>query len=140
MKALRSAYIFPEFTPAFPLLTDIISSLHLRVQSSLNPASLARAVSLSNLATFVWTVLQPDKAGDLLEDGDDVPEVGKGKRRLIGEKRVVRRNRMLLLAWKRFWLVVVPKEKRSNEMVLQLWLDFATQVARATDSLIPCLN
>ena len=125
--ALRSTYIFPDYSPPFPLLADIISSFHPLVQSSFNPITLTRAVSLSNLATFVWTILQPDEVGDMLEDTDDASENGKKKWKSTELKRIRRRNRMLLLAWKKFWVVVVPREKRSSESAVRLWLDLATQ-------------
>lgn len=132
--ALRSTYIFPEYSPPFPLLTDLISSFHPRVQSSFNPATLHRAVSLSNLSTFIWAILQPNEAWEMEEDGDDVSENGRTKRRVADVKRIKRRNRMLLLAWKRFWMVVVPREKRSSERALRLWLDFATQASSLSES------
>ena len=133
--ALRRNYIFPEYSPPFPLLTDLISSFHPRVQASLDPVTLTRAVALSNLATFVWTVLQPDEAGDVLMVPEDMEETlprGGGERQRAIEVRKVRgRNRMMLLAWKKFWMVVVPREKRTSETGLRLWLDFATQVRPA---------
>ncbi len=38
---------------------------------------------------------------------------------------------MLMLAWKRFWMVVVPYEKRGRPDGHGVWLDFATFV-------VPC--
>ena len=73
-------------------------------------------------------MLVPDEAGDMLEDLDDFTDGIKDKRKTTEAKRVRKRNRMMLLAWKRFWLVVAPREKRSSESAIRLWLDLATQV------------
>jgi hypothetical protein len=132
--ALREAYIFPPHSPPFPLLSDLISSLHPQVQMAISrhPLMLERAVTMSNLATFVWTILLPDEAGDLLPDESRQYDSDEARRarpvRTTVKERVTQRNRMLILAWKNFWFVVVPREKRSSESALKLWLDFATQV------------
>ncbi|WRT65769.1 uncharacterized protein IL334_002718 [Kwoniella shivajii] len=139
LNGIRNSYIFPPYAPPFPSLTDILESLHSQVRATLHAQSLARAISLSNLSTFVWTISRPDEAGgtfNSLDLDDDGPR--RSSRRIKGRdaqpdeellKKVGRRNMLLLIAWKKFWLVVVPQEKRTSEIALRLWLDFATQVA-----------
>ncbi|WVQ93513.1 hypothetical protein IAU59_000587 [Kwoniella sp. CBS 9459] len=141
LHALRHSYFFPTYSPPFPLLSTILESLHSHVRASIDPACLNRAVALSNIATFAYTMLRPDEAGDLLDSKDadesedtDLPlkrNKGKGRQSKVDPvflKRVARRNDILLLAWKRFWQVVVPMGKRSSESALRLWLDFSTQI------------
>ncbi|OCF31142.1 hypothetical protein I316_07109 [Kwoniella heveanensis BCC8398] len=141
LHALRHSYFFPTYSPPFPLFADILESLHSHVRASLDPTYLHRAVSLSNIATFVYTILRSEEAGDLIESlGSEEPEEptalvtrskGKGRMPQVDPaflKRVERRNDILLLAWKRFWQVVVPTTKRSSESALRLWLDFSTQL------------
>ncbi|KAK8861651.1 hypothetical protein IAR55_002474 [Kwoniella newhampshirensis] len=141
--ALRQSYIFPPYSPPFPLPTDIIESLHSQVRSSVDPSGLVRAVQLSNLATFIWTILRPDEAGSIMsaldiDDGEDesvaerlTRSKGKWKAKEVDDelvRKVRRRNLILLSAWKKFWLVVVPRNKRTSESALRIWLDLATQV------------
>ncbi|WVR03755.1 phenylalanine-tRNA ligase [Kwoniella sp. DSM 27419] len=143
--ALRQSYIFPPYAPPFPLLTDVLDSIHYHVRAALHPPSLAKAVLLSNLATFVYTILRPDDAGDILElidsvvdtDEPDSPPVTRSRGSLVARmdgldldtvRRARRRNSILLMAWKRFWMVVVPRSKRASESALRLWLDFSTQI------------
>ncbi|EIW67227.1 hypothetical protein TREMEDRAFT_64473 [Tremella mesenterica DSM 1558] len=135
---LRQAYILPVYAPPFPLLKDLMESFHPHVRSTFDFASLARSVGLSSLATFVYVILVPDEAGDLLldiEDDDGASQAsggkGKAKARELDQDlraRVRRRNRIMWLAWKKFWLVVVPATQRDSESALRLWLDFATQI------------
>ena len=139
--AIRQAYIFPAYAPPFPTLSDLIHSFDPQIQSSFDFAALGRANGVSSLATFVYTIICPEEAGDLLlevESSEDdlipTPATRKGKAREISRDvrmAVKRRNRMLYLAWKKFWLVVVPLNLRSHEAALRLWLDFATQVGLA---------
>ncbi|WVF65886.1 hypothetical protein IAT40_000623 [Kwoniella sp. CBS 6097] len=142
--ALRHSYFFPTHSSPFPLFADVLESLHSQIRASLDPIYLNRAVGLSNIATFVYTILRSEDAGDLLKP-QDVEESeedinyeamrnrrkGKGKMPQVDPaflKRVERRNEILLSAWKRFWQVVVPLSKRSSESALRLWLDFSTQL------------
>lgn len=102
-------------------------------------------IATSNLVTFVWMILHPDEAGDLLPQDEPEPKRKgrKSRRRALSTddetddgdedwaemaRRVGRRNRMLMLAWRRFWMVVVPYEKRADPTAMGLWLDFATFV------------
>ena len=134
--AARQSYIFSEYSSPFPLLSHLSQALHPDVLSSINSEQLATALSLSNLATFVWVISHPDESGELLQ-ALDVPETpqakGKGRARDEVDVEVLsgvrRRNDMLVRAWKRFWDVVMPREKRSNESALKLWLDLATRVS-----------
>nr|XP_031858466.1 uncharacterized protein CI109_006111 [Kwoniella shandongensis]KAA5525538.1 hypothetical protein CI109_006111 [Kwoniella shandongensis] len=139
--AIRQSYIFPPYSPPFPLPTDILESFHSQVRAAVDPSTLTRAVQLSNLATFIWSILRPDEAGSMLAalDMDDEDNKAgrvtraKGKAKATDVdfellKKVRRRNAILLSAWKRFWLIVVPRDKRTSESALRIWLDFATQI------------
>ena len=118
------------------------------LQTQDNFQLLGRAIQDSNLATWLYAVLQPDAAGELLlagqdEDGHSILSVaadrkGKGPARDDAEDQLARkvrmRNELLLLVWRRFWFVVVPREDRESEGALTLWLDFASFVS------YPCKN
>ena len=123
-------------------MPDILDELDPHVRKQLDLASLDRAVYLCNLANFVYAIFRPDDAGDLLiavDDDDDEMDPtptrsakgNKGARDVekAEMKKISRRNAIMFRAWKMFWLLVVPKEQRVNELPLQLWLDFATQVS-----------
>jgi hypothetical protein len=142
---LRKTYIFSDYASPFPQLNDVLEDLNNQVRTRTDAAVLARALDISNLASFLYTILQPDEAArslgasllDLEDDEEvEVTRTEKGKMkmddgdRLSEVKRNVRaRNRLLNLAWKRFWLIVVGRERRESEEALNLWLDFATQVS-----------
>ncbi|WWC88077.1 uncharacterized protein L201_002981 [Kwoniella dendrophila CBS 6074] len=141
---IRQSYFFPPHSPPFPSYDDTLHSLHLNIQNTLNAQILARAVALSNLATFVWIISRPDEAGisfpnlDIDEENDiqlrrrSTRNKGKDntdQNDLELMRRVKKRNSLLLTAWKRFWLVVVPEQRKTSEIALRLWLDFATQIA-----------
>ncbi|WWC96846.1 hypothetical protein V866_003721 [Kwoniella sp. B9012] len=139
---IRQSYLFPPWSPPFPSYTDILRSLHSQIRATLNAQVLATATDLSNLATFVWTLSRPDEACqsfpsldlDIDDEDEDAPRrstsnKGKGREESELVKRVKMRNALLLIAWKKFWLIVVPAEKRTSEIALRLWLDFATQIA-----------
>ncbi|WWC60397.1 uncharacterized protein I303_102969 [Kwoniella dejecticola CBS 10117] len=139
---LRQSYLFPPYAPPFPSLADTLRSLHEQIQSTLDAQSLAQAIDLSNLATFVWVIARPDEAGDHfqleLDEEDEPPRRRSTRNRPKAQeveidpelaRKVKKRNAMLMMAWKKFWFVVVPQEKRTSEIALRLWLDFATQIA-----------
>ncbi|WVQ65021.1 uncharacterized protein L199_003191 [Kwoniella botswanensis] len=139
---IRQSYLFPPWSPPFPSYTDILQSLHSQIRATLNAQVLATATDLSNLATFVWTLSRPDEACqsfpsldlDIDDEDEDAPRrstsnKGKGREESELVKRVKMRNALLLIAWKKFWLIVVPAQKRTSEVALRLWLDFATQIA-----------
>ncbi|OCF75080.1 hypothetical protein I204_03929 [Kwoniella mangroviensis CBS 8886] len=139
---IRQSYLFPPWSPPFPSYTDILRSLHSQIRDTLNAQALTRAIDLSNLATFVWTLSRPDEACqsfpsldlDIDDEDEDAPRrntrtKGDGKHDSELIKGVRMRNALLLIAWKKFWLIVVPAEKRTSDIALRLWLDFATQIA-----------
>lgn len=72
----------------------------------------------------MWTILHPDETTDLTKYLDDSTS-NDGL-----AERVRKRNELLLLAWKKFWFVVVSRDQRGNETALRLGLDFATLVRK----------
>ncbi|WVW80238.1 hypothetical protein I302_102216 [Kwoniella bestiolae CBS 10118] len=137
---IRQSYLFPPWSPPFPSFIDILRSLHSQIRATLNAQALSCAIDLSNLATFIWTISRPDEAclsfPSLDVDGEDgtaprrsTRNKEKDQENLELVKRVKLRNMLLLIAWKKFWLIVVPEERRTSEIALRLWLDFATQIA-----------
>lgn len=126
------------------------------MKTSENLTLLGSALQTSNLATWLYAVLQPDAAGELLmagleSEGDNLLSVaadrkGKGRQSLVEEdmeateRRVRLRNDLLVMAWKRFWFVVVPKEDRESEGALTLWLDFASFVSLPLASKVSVLT
>ncbi|WWC68548.1 uncharacterized protein I206_102477 [Kwoniella pini CBS 10737] len=138
---IRQSYFFPPYSPPFPSFADTLRSLHSHIQSDLDAPALARAIDLSNLATFVWTISRPDEAGDQFHldlNEDELPRRRSTRNKGRSEEmeidmeilqRVKKRNSLLFMAWKKFWFIVVPQEKRTSEIALRLWLDFATQIA-----------
>lgn len=143
---LRTTYFFAETTSPLPLLSHILDSMDTEVAARLPLEQFQSVIATSNLVTFVWMVLHPDEAGDFLPPDEAEPKrkSRKSKRRAMSTddetddgdedwagmaRRVGRRNRMLMLAWKRFWMVVVPYDKRADPTAMELWLDFATFVS-----------
>lgn len=137
----RNKLFSPDSLP-FNDYDDVREAFHATVRANINTASLERAIHLSNLATFIWVLLRPDEAHLLL------PEEGDGFRRgaLRGAsmgasgsgvqdphdvvKMVAKRNRVLRMAWKRFWKDVIPRNMRSNKSAIERWATFSTQVGR----------
>jgi hypothetical protein len=145
---LRQEYIFATHAPPFPILVDLLDAIHPNVRTAIHHAALERAMALSNLATFVWVILRPDECWSLIdevaEEVDERPSkrssraTAKGKERAMADQldaeqeqlraRVRRRNEILRKAWKNWWMVVVPREKRSQVMARLMWLEMLTQV------------
>lgn len=121
------------------------SSLHPNILNNIDTTQLVNTLALNNLATFIWVISQPDVAQELYRARDvaATPAKGKGKARARGLDdetlgHVRRRNAILLKAWKEFWNVAVPRNKRSSDRALELWLDFATIVGFRNDSALIC--
>jgi hypothetical protein len=114
-----------------------------------NIAMLGSALQMSNLAMWLYSIVQPDVAGEMLSagldsEGDNLLSVaadrkGKGRSSQVEAdmdmvaRRVRLRNELLVLAWKRFWFVVVPKENREDESAMTLWLDLGSFVCHLSD-------
>lgn len=134
--------MFSKHAPPFADLHSFVSALH--PGNAYNPLVLSHALDLSNICTFIYTILFPDEAAELLKDMDPyfLDDIegnrsgsgkGKGKEERLGaqvEDSVKRRNQLLLMAWKKFWVVVIPREMKGSDSALKLWLDFATMVCR----------
>lgn len=107
---------------------------------------LDQVVTRCNLATFVYTIMRPDEAGDLVrpDDEDIIPSKAskKGKERAHDRsindlQDIDKRNAMLRKAWKRFWLVAKPPTELVNATYIELWLNFASQVCGSADNSSP---
>lgn len=125
--AYRDDSIFPEQAPPFVSYSSVITSLHDRIQGQIRPGLLLRAVSLSNLATFAWVISDPDRAADLLMG----PETNYDPKAGLAN-HVQQRYRIMLMAWKKFWTVIVPPEQKTGEAgeeAMKLWLALGTQVS-----------
>lgn len=136
MTAIRRTYIFAPHAPPFPDFAEVEEALDPQVRTINNLERMRDALQLSNLATWVYTIIAPDQAGDLLRDldtGADDPFQVRSRGKGVGSDQVIdrvrRRNEILVMAWKNFWSVVVPVEKRDSESALTVWLDFATFVS-----------
>jgi hypothetical protein len=154
LPVMRTRYLFAPHPKPFLSLLDVVSDLDPQLRNTFGShSSLAHAVQLTNLARFIYAIMQPDDAGHLaagldtpdadeekpnLENGQHGKSKARGKaqeeeaaRLLYIERRrkVRRRNLILLAVWKRYWDTIVPKNMRSNESAIRLWLDLATQVS-----------
>lgn len=87
------------------------------------------SLRLSNIATFLRVILDPDTAGDLFAYTDTASQ-GSGNPL---EHHVRQRNNVLELAWKRFWEAVVPPALQNSNESLTVWLELATQVRNNLD-------
>lgn len=110
---------------------------------------LDQVVTRCNLATFVYTIMRPDEAGDLVrpDDEDIIPLKAskKGKERAHDRsfndlQDIDKRNAMLRKAWKRFWLVAKPPTEPVNATYIELWLNFASQVRGSGDKFMADLE
>ncbi|WVQ78792.1 hypothetical protein IAT38_000883 [Cryptococcus sp. DSM 104549] len=137
--SLRQTHIFDPNASPFPTVAEVSKDINPRLTASIDSTTFDVLVRLSNLTTFVWAIIRPDEASEILVpvdqgiDPDAYDARAKARASLVraGEvdRDVVRRrNRLLLMAWKHFWVVVVPKEKRSSEHALHLWREFSTQI------------
>ncbi|KAK4689913.1 hypothetical protein P7C73_g208, partial [Tremellales sp. Uapishka_1] len=141
--ALRRSSLFSAQSQLFPSFLEAINDFSPRNHEAIlrHPVILTRAINLSNLATFVKIILEPEDAVDLVDDSTTASahndkarnRNGKGKEKAVDaidteRERAAKRDRVLMLAWKQYWFVVVPREKRDNSVALRLWLDFATQI------------
>jgi len=129
----RNKLFSPDSLP-FNDFDDVREAFHSSVRGHINTASLERAIHLSNLATFLWVILQPDEAHTLL-----APE-GRSSKRSTGiaaseddsrdiRDRVSRRNRVFGMAWKRYWKDVIPPSMRGNKHSIRLWAQLSAQVS-----------
>ncbi|ODN76523.1 hypothetical protein L202_05190 [Cryptococcus amylolentus CBS 6039] len=123
--------IFPPHAPPLPTYDEIENALH--PDHDLDRDALFRAVRLSNLSTFLFSIYSPETASDTFlpfdleeENEEDVRGLSEGQMTL--RARVRRRNYVWEKAWKMFWRMVVPEQKRDSERAMTLWLDFATQI------------
>jgi hypothetical protein len=136
--AQRHSSLFVRHNLPFVDIRDVLQPLRRR-QFDTRP--LEKANHLCNLATFIYIILDPDQATELLNS--NVPRFdasqassrssrnkGKGRDRDPGSLRqhVQMRNRLLLMAWKVFWTVVVPLNQRGSQRAMEVWLNFSTQV------------
>jgi hypothetical protein len=120
---------------------DVREAFDVTVRLRIDTASLERAIRLSNLATFIWVILQPDEAHALLGEtgqryrrnarrGEDPGPSGvrpADPQELLS--MVNKRNRVFRMAWKRFWKDVIPQNMRGNRTAIKLWADFSTHVS-----------
>lgn len=139
--AQRHQSLFVDHHLPFTDILDVTESLHKRLRGRIDSKSLEKANHLCNLATFIYIILDPDHAAGMLEhvsEGAGLDAIGrsggsrKGKERERSVDQVQEhtrnRNRILIMAWKQFWSVVIPRSMRSSKPAMDLWLDFATQV------------
>lgn len=136
----RNKLFSPDSLP-FNDFDDVREAFHSTVRANINTASLERAIHLSNLATFIWVILQPDEAYMLLPDeahsyrptgrrGVSTGPPGSGVEDSQDIVNMVgRRNRVLRMAWKRFWKDVIPRNMRSNKSAIELWADLSMQAS-----------
>jgi hypothetical protein len=130
----RNKLFSPDSLP-FNDFEDVREAFHSSVRGQINTASLERAIHLSNLATFLWVILQPDEAHTLLASE------ARSSTRLRGtavqedanrdiKDRGSRRNRVFGMAWKRYWKDVIPQSMRANKHSINLWAHLSVQVSR----------
>ncbi|TYJ55803.1 hypothetical protein B9479_003455 [Cryptococcus floricola] len=123
--------IFPPHAPPLPTYDEIENALH--PDHDLDRDALFRAIRLSNLSTFLFSIFSPETASDTflpfdLEEEDEEEVRGLSEDQMTLRARVRRRNYVWEKAWKMFWTMVVPEQKRDSERAMTLWLDFATQI------------
>nr|ODN89251.1 hypothetical protein L204_06188 [Cryptococcus depauperatus CBS 7855] len=136
LNGLKQRYIFSPYSPPYPMVKDIAQLIHPSALATVDSVVLARTIQISNLTTFVWSILRPDEASNIMapldvDDDDNFRSLRSGTRGAEEKEirtKVRRRNSLLLATWKKFWIVAVPKEQRGNEAALRLWLEFATQI------------
>lgn len=137
--AQRQNKLFSPDSLPFNDFEDVREAFHSSVRGRINTASLERAIHLSNLATFLWVILQPDEAHTLLDMEERSRASKRSSKRLGGEDGhedegrnirdiVSRRNRVFAMAWKRYWKDVIPQHMRSNKHSINLWARFSVQV------------
>ena len=129
----RNKLFSPDSLP-FNDFEDVREAFHSSVRSQINTASLERAIHLSNLATFLWVILQPDQAYTLLAPEERPSKRSRGvavEEQEVREiqDRVSRRNRVFGMAWKRYWKDVIPKSMRGNRNSIKLWARLSVQVS-----------
>jgi len=136
----RNKLFSPDSLP-FNDFEDVREAFHSSVRRRINTASLERAIHLSNLATFLWVMLQPDKAHTLLGRPEGRTPASKRSRIPLGTARVEdeerqdvrdivsRRNRVFGMAWKRYWKDVIPQSMRANKHSINLWAHLSVQAS-----------
>jgi len=133
----RNKLFSPDSLP-FNDFEDVREAFHSSVRARINTASLERAIHLSNLATFLWVILQPDEAHTLLGGKEERSQAStRSNRRLEASEDennldtrdiVSKRNRVFGMAWKRYWKDVIPQSMRGNKHAIQLWARLSVQV------------
>jgi hypothetical protein len=148
----RNKLFSPDSLP-FNDFEDVREAFHSSVRGHINTASLERAIHLSNLATFLWVILHPDKAHTLLGSAGGRNRASGRSRKPLGTGQaddedsqdvrdiVSRRNRVFGMAWKRYWKDVIPQAMRANKRSISLWAHLSVQVGplsgNAWNALIP---
>jgi hypothetical protein len=126
---MREGTLFTEFSPPFLTLNDVIASIPRSTRHSVDPSILERALRLLNLSTLVWAIIRPDDAAAFLSGlGSDEESDDPGSQTSIQKASVRKRNALLFMAWKKFWLIVAPREMLIEESTMELWLEFGTQI------------
>jgi hypothetical protein len=137
--AYRQNKLFSPDSLPFNDFEDVREAFHSSVRSQIDATSLERAIHLTNLATFLWVILQPDEAHTLLGT-EGRSKSGRSSRRLgaaAGDDEenqdirdiVSRRNRVFGMAWKRYWKDVIPQGMRGNKNSINLWAYLSVQVS-----------
>jgi hypothetical protein len=136
----RRNKLFSPGSLPFNDFEDVREAFHASVRGRINTASLERAIHLSNLATFLWVILQPDEAHTLLGGREQRSNASTRSNRRLGSlaaeegnpdirDTVSRRNRVFGMAWKRYWKDVIPQNMRGNRHAIQLWARLSVQVS-----------
>lgn len=126
LSALRQKFVFGEDAMPFPSVDEVADVLHPRHLKNISLEDVTYSLRLSNIASFLRVISEPDAAVDLLNDGG----ASGGRADVSAANHVKRRNEILVMAWKTFWDAVVPPSLRTSHDALDLWLDFATQVSQ----------
>jgi len=136
----RNKLFSPDSLP-FNDFEDVREAFHSSVRGRINTASLERAIHLSNLATFIWVILHPDKAHTLLGSAEFRTSASRKSRKPLRSGQaddednqdvrniVSRRNRVFGMAWKRYWKDVIPQSMRANKHSINLWAHLSVQVS-----------
>ena len=150
MAAQRHSSLFVEHNLPFVDIRDVLQPLR---KKQFDTRLLEKANHLCNLATFIYIILDPDRATELLKTSgrhghDTMSTFGRGGiggvSDLTGDfeakrRHVQTRNRLLLMAWKVFWTVVIPTSQRGSKRAMEIWLSFSTQVNLSAARLVQSL-
>ncbi|WOO80802.1 uncharacterized protein LOC62_03G004331 [Vanrija pseudolonga] len=129
LRGVLQQYIYSTEPPAYTDVDELMKSLDPFTRTTVARGDMDRAIWLTNLATFVWTITYPDLAASLADAEEAQGDKGKGKAKAIAllspEDKIRRRNGVLIDAWKKFWLAMGDT---SVDAALSLWLDLATLI------------